>query len=167
MERVETSPGTTVLGLFGRHSVKALIDKLCQSHMCHTHTHTNTWTGGGFALSPRCDVLGVWGEGCVQNAIIKFFNNPLCPDCISICATFLCENLIFHQLVFRQFDCAAKVLLLLLLLLFVLPPAASRKSCTVCGSGAIAYRQSAYCETIHKFSPPIICVLELSEYPLH
>lgn len=113
MERVETSPGTTVLGLFGRHSVKALIDKLCQSHMCHTHTHTNTWTGGGFALSPRCDVLGVWREGCVQNAIIKFFNNPLCPDCISICATFLCENLIFHQLVFRQFDCAAKVLLLL------------------------------------------------------
>lgn len=41
------------------------------------------------------------------------------------------------------------------------------KSCTVYGSGAIAYRQSAYCETIDKFSPPIICVLELSEYPLH
>lgn len=160
MERVETSPGTTVLGLFGRHSVKALIDKLCQSHMCHTHTHKHM-DGRGLCIKSSM------GLGGVQNAIIKFFNNPLCPDCISICATFLCENLIFHQLVFRQFDCAAKVLLLLLLLLFVLPPAACRKSCTVCGSGAIAYRQSAYCETIDKFSPPIICVLELAEYPLH
>lgn len=87
------------------------------AHVSHTHTQTHTRThrnnfGRGLCIKFSYSLFSEGGgaDTSVQNAIIKFFNNPLCPRLhFNLRNISVCENLIFHQLVFHQFDCPAKV----------------------------------------------------------